>query len=180
MGHFGGQATLQVDVPVNHGEILLLELDGLVRCLVQRRQGVGRIDCISSETVQLNVAETYVALVANETDGAVSKPHIPILWKPPRILRFGIANHIDSFYLHGNVLSTDSNLERSPLAVIFQCMVEVADMKERTALDRTVYRSSMDQNLIAASRSIIMEGDFGRILDPVMAADSALRFECLK
>ena len=161
VGHFSGQTSFQVDMPVNDGEILLLEPDSSVGSLVNRWQGVGRIDGINAKTLNFHVSETDVSLPSGDTDYAAAKTHLLVLGKPPWLFRLSVTYHIHSLYLDRDILASYGYLQRSPLSIFSEGTVKVADMEKRTALDGSVDRTSVEKNLVTASGTIIMEGHRG-------------------
>ena len=76
MGHLGGQATLKMDMPVDDREVFLLETDGLVRGLINRRQCVGGIHGVSRQALETQVPETDRPMAAKDADLPMAKKHL--------------------------------------------------------------------------------------------------------
>ena len=162
VGHLGGEATFKMDMPVDHREILLLELDGPVSVLVNRRKGVTWIGSVGRQLCKFNIPEPDGALASDEADSAMAETHLLILRKSQWMSRFRVTDHIHALYLHRDVLPPHRHLERSPLTLFLKRPVEITNMKEGTALDCPVYRTAIEKHLITASGTIVVKRDAGR------------------
>ena len=89
----------------------------------------------------------------------MAETHLLILWKSIRLSWFRVTDHIHSFDLHRDVLPTDSDFDRGPLALILKRPVKITHMKKGTALDSPVDRTTMEKHLITTSRAVVVKSD---------------------
>ena len=146
-------------MPVDDREIFLLEADGTVGCFVHRRKGVRGVHRLVFQAFQAQVPGPETALEGLQADFTAAQAHRGILVQAEGLFRLRVADDVDAADLHGNVLPPDSHFEGIPLPFLAHAAVQVADMEQRAAPDRTVDGAVGEQYGVAASGTVIVEDD---------------------
>ena len=160
MRHLLRQSAFQMNMIINHGEILLLVADDLVRRLIDRRQRVIRVERIVLQAGYLQIAESHLPGYAPQGNIAVREQPFGVCLNAIGLRRLGVAHHRRIVDSHLDILSPDGDGKLKPLPVFRQRTVEVAHRRETSALPRPVDSAVTEKDFVAA-RPVGMEEQGG-------------------
>ena len=160
MRHLLRQPAFQMNVIINHGEILLLVADDLVRRLIDRWQRVIRVERIIFQAGYLQIAENYLPGRTAQGNIAVREQPFGVCLNTIGLRRLGVAHYRRIVDSHLDILSPDGDGKLKPLPVFYLRTVEVAHRRETSALPRPVDSAVTEKDFVAA-RPVGMEEQGG-------------------
>ncbi len=149
VSHLLRQSTLEVYMIVDDREIALLQPDYLIGRLVNRRECVGRIDSARLERSHCEIAQHHRPLVATQGETPRRENAPFVFLGAVRLLRLGVAHHIDAVYRNGDIAGAHCDLKVKPCRVRGHRLVEIAHSRQRARHAAPVHRAVMQQHLIS-------------------------------